>query len=157
MCNRNKRCKIPDITRPPRSLRTESDRKVRTAGGESAVSHSRLPRGARPRLPRGLPLCVFWAPHPPREFTAPSYSEMNRFCFFQSAITGPPGFLRGAVVLAWGPESPCLALGRWWPYLLWPGSRRRAWAGGPGGSSPSVRALSLPETASRAAAATVRS
>lgn len=39
---------------------------------------------------------------------------------------------------------------------VWPGSRRRAWSGGPGASSPGVRALSLPATACGAAAATVR-
>ena len=77
----------------------------RRAGGESGASQSRLPRGAWPRLPRGLPRCVFRAPRPPGGFTSPSYSEMRR-PFLPLGDHRSSRLLKGGPVLAWGRESP---------------------------------------------------
>lgn len=62
-------------------------------GGESEVSHPDFSEGSGLRFPGDLPTCVFGAPRPSQRFTPPCYSEMNHFCFFQLATTGPPGLL----------------------------------------------------------------
>lgn len=62
-------------------------------GGESEVSHPDFSEGSGLRFPGDLPTCVFGAPRPSQRFTPPCYSEMNHFCFFQLATTGPPGSL----------------------------------------------------------------